>query len=136
MSTETKAEKFAALAAAMIDIMNGAPSAPAGVFVDAPRKTSPASKIDLASQIRDAIGSHLAQIAQGARLIQGDAEARMYEPRSAIELAAELEEVRERCAIAYALIEQALERINEAHGTASYTASPLERAQGAMRGAA
>ena len=94
------------------------------------------SKIDLASEIRDAIGSHLAQIAQGARLIQGDAEARMYEPRSAIELAAELEEVRERCAIAYALIEQALERINEAHGTASYTASPLERAQAAMRGAA
>lgn len=94
------------------------------------------SEIELESEICDAIGPHLAQIAQGARLIQGDAEARMYEPRSAIELAAELEETRERCAIAYALIEQALDRLGNTYGTGVYTWSPLERAQIAMRGAA
>lgn len=86
--------------------------------------------------VREAVGPHLAQIAQAARLIQGDAETCIAMPASAFELAAELEETRERCAIAYALIDQALDRIDEAHDTSGYTASPLTRAQLAMRGAA
>ena len=82
--------------------------------------------------IAEEIGGTVAKVAQAARLIRPVADKCMYSPECAIALAIELEETRERCAVAAALLEQALDDFNNHHGTGNYTRSPMERAEAAF----
>jgi hypothetical protein len=87
----------------------------------------------MTNTIAEAIGPSMQQVAQAARLIQRDAETVIHKPCSAFELSTELEETRERCSIAFALLEQVLEDFDSRHGTGAYTRSPIERAEAALR---
>ena len=88
---------------------------------------------DIRCEIRQTIGGDLERIAQATRILQNDAEKSASRMESAVELACQMEEMRERIKVAHALLEASIGNLDGLCDLSGYIKSPMDRAMEARK---
>lgn len=86
------------------------------------------TEADILCEVRQLVGGDMERIAQATRILQRDSEVSASKRVEAVELACELEEMRERIKVAHALLESSIASLDEICDLSGYIKSPIDRA--------